>query len=787
MLTMENAPAAFFGRRTVAIGYGAKSVAQSLDWPGEDKTSDNDDVRTLRRRPASFSDSVYAAETRDDDDVDVNTPRGWVVRGPVSADPEAEVRSEHSDRFRHYVPAAATAAASVNNAGGGTGIGHHKGDYDDVDAEAERQRHRHEASSSFSTDRHGVLMSAAATRANRHDAGVGAQTDVSTFLRRAPPVEPNEKVVVKSPIIDKPPFAAYGRGNARPVRSIDQYASYNLNPLLHPGSEKVTIAKQQGATNKVFNSALSRLGFDASTFNAKSLKARGIGVGNSSGSGVGSSTSMNLSLSSTTRLAAYPACDEVSTFPSLATPGCRDVATQRTSFQLEDEILQSNAQGDMRPLDLARLTVVSSRLRRLEGHRYGAVGRVQRDDDIDAAPPPRWRSKQVKCAPPPFHPGRRVLKRDEYIAGRRASPPPPLKAPPPTPPRATIRATPGSLRRGSELLPPLPPPPPPPPASRRLPHSIIPLEAELPTQSLRGITNASNESEGVAATLRRTGGNGGNSGGGALASTLVTPTVTGRAIGAPVGSLQVTFSGARVPVYELVPLPPDLSALSPPPARNFAPQGPTHVLPPQQETLVASTSARHALPPPPIPSSVSLTFNTKTWQPLGGVEGEEGSVFTAGATSSVMAKRVAEASAARDASKAARALLPRNKNNSSSDGGGDNEEKPAVALGVAGFNAIGARAAGVARSASPPKGLLKAWGGRGGGDDEEGGEGERKDPADMRAVKKGTAGADVAEARALPRESKLGGTGHVSPGPKAERQPRMSSREVQDDNEGGQE
>jgi len=197
---------------------------------------------------------------------------------------------------------------------------------------------------------------------------------------------------------------------------------------------------------------------------------------------------------------------------------------------------------------------------------------------------------------------------------------------------------------------------------------------------------------------------------------------------------------------------PDLSALSPPPARIVPHIASAHVL--------AEAAMARAMPPPP-PPPISLTYNTKTWEVLG----QEDALTAAGAASAQLAARVVEENFAREAeaSKAARAKLPKSEKPAPVliDG-----EKPPVAIGVAGFRMFGARAAAVARAASPPKGPPPSTAANA---DEE-----IKDVSEMNPVKPGTAGANVAEARRAvspkPKEHHLFGAGHVSLGPKPERQ-----------------
>lgn len=314
-----------------------------------------------------------------------------------------------------------------------------------------------------------------------------------------------------------------------------------------------------------------------------------------------------------------PTGAEVETFSAGA--GRRDVATQRTSFQLEEALLSAAAApgGGAVQLNLANLAIKSPRLRLLEGARFSADGRTPSAVGSLDAPPPSWKFKHAaigRGAPAPFSPGAKPQARDAFLgyapsplrAAAGAGTPPrgggvgsgkkgtPLPPPPPAP-----RATPGTARRGPP--PPVapsasprlaaaaaPPPPPPPPAS---PHAAAPPRRP---DSGAGAARSLNWSAGRKAAAPRS------------------------PAGAPPGSpAPVRVGGALVAAYALEPLPPDLSALSPPPAPPREVVG----LTPAGAARVAAHAAAAPQPPPPPPHAppatpppVAWAVHTKQWAPV---------------------------------------------------------------------------------------------------------------------------------------------------------------------------
>ena len=104
----------------------------------------------------------------------------------------------------------------------------------------------------------GPPSAAAAPRAAAAASGeIECQTSVTSFHKPAAPLLPEDLPPPKKAREVKPPFACYGRGNSKPTHSSDMLASYNLNPLLHPSSEKeAVLAAGGGHGHKVFKSAL---------------------------------------------------------------------------------------------------------------------------------------------------------------------------------------------------------------------------------------------------------------------------------------------------------------------------------------------------------------------------------------------------------------------------------------------------------------------------------------------------------------------------------------------------
>ena len=604
----------FFGRRHEAIGYGAPSVAESLRWPGES----SDGAASIAPRAAShspFAASLAAAahrhrESNDDDSefdrvtggdgfIVPQPSKGWAVK---LTNPTAdEMRSEVRDQYRHFASARAPPVDPLP-----------RGD---------------DASASLAATAALAAAPRAKTPRPTHTGGVASvdcqtETPAVVNMRVAPRAAvrpPPPRARVSNPT--KPPFAAYGRGNARPVSSADFLASYNLNPLLHPRKRESADAPTKA--HKVYESAITRINFDASKFSARALAARGVSVGSTTalrslrappaatpkgptrgvqidGSGTirGDDTSPHVRV-----LPRTPSGEEFRVCSIV--DNRRTVATQRTAFQLEDELVAAGSFSNAGGLDLAWLTVRAPQLVSIEAAQRGTRAREPRAlDDLTSAP--RWRDKQVVCAPRPFGPGKSslVLNRDAFMdleAGHALARAPP---PPPPPPNAAARAAelaaiamrpaPGTGRRaGGPSAPPprtrtvrapaqgiLPPLPPPPPFSNRAPPS-------------------KNISTGVSGAMAEIS---------ALHSILSS---AGEAV--PPGGVLVQVGGrVREPAFELVPTAPDLTAFAPPPA----PTGPApvrHVLPRSQPIDEPAAQTTRVEPPPP---PAAITFNTKTWGPI---------------------------------------------------------------------------------------------------------------------------------------------------------------------------
>ena len=281
------------------------------------------------------------------------------------------------------------------------------------------------------------------TDGNTHD----CQTDETSF----PPAPPMPKALFrpkarKAPLL-KPPFECYGRGNKRPLNSLDMMASFNLNPLLHPTCSSSGGGGGSEKPHKVFTSTLRRANYDPTAYSSKALAARGICC---AAQGVGADFPAQARGGA---VLTYPTGAEVEVFP--APCGLmRDVATQRTTFLLEDAVSEAllGAQGQV-ALNLPLLAQRIPRLRALEGHRYTPVTKQPPPSaaaGVAHGGTPLWKEHQAsigKGAPLPFSPGRFVLTREEYLseAGRCATPASPTP-PPAAPAAARTPATPLHLQ-----------------------------------------------------------------------------------------------------------------------------------------------------------------------------------------------------------------------------------------------------------------------------------------------------------------------------------------------------
>jgi hypothetical protein len=568
-------------------------------------------------------------------------PDGWRVKASLAGGAEPDdppLQSEAGDAYRHWMPAAssrssssfpshpASARASPPPEGAAPG---------GATAVAAALAAVDVAAAVDAPPRVGGVRGAPLPRreaAPSHSGGsIDCQTEATSFSKPPPPILSSDLPPPKKAVPVKPPFACYGRGNSKPTHSSDMLASYNLNPLLHPTSEKEAVLSAGGARgHKVFNSALAKLNYDASAYNARALAARGVSVGSSAAFAPPSPGAEGGA-----RFSTLAAGAEVEVHP--AGEGRRDVATQRTAFQLEDALLSAAAAPGggtaVLQLNLATLVMKSPALRKLEGARFGARGSAPDAGSLDA-PPPSWKFKQAgigRGAPAPFSPGPKPQAREEFLgasptkaraaggaawaagggsgakrgggAGTPVAPPP---APPP-------RVTPGSARRG--------PPPPVTPSASPAPARAAERPPPPPPASAGGGPSPArprpDTGSGARASLDwRKGG----------ARSAASPP----AVASPTA---LRVGGALVAAYALEPTPPDLSSLAPPPAAPIEAAGLTPAGAARAAAMAATAAAAAAAanaspsPAPTAPPSatkappVAWAVHTKHWAPVDAAAG----------------------------------------------------------------------------------------------------------------------------------------------------------------------
>ena len=419
----------FYGKTKSVIYTGsAPNVSSALTWPGEEVE------HPLERPQASAGSSGSGAGAEAPEGVLV--PSGWGIRRLVSGSSEQPLlRSEHGDQYRHFIPAVPPPPPLP------------------VAEEPPPPPTPAPTPADTQPATAGRLQSG-----REHD----CQTDLTSFPPALPAPKSSSRPKARAPKAVKPPFACYGRGNSTPLSSKDYMASFNLNPLLHPAGSKDTRPGTAAPPHKVFATALMRANYDPSAYNPRGLAAR-----------LGAGVSADLPPpppGSAAAKAQLLAGSEVQAFPS-ASGLTRDVATQRTCFELEEAVSEALREGgcpsSTAALNLPLLTQRLPRLRALEGWQYSQVSKevgVGAAASLSHGGTPLWKEHQASIsrgAPLPFSPGRGVLNRAEYLGetqrSRQRSPAKVAASPSATATAAATplhratpsRAAPGTLRQGA--------------------------------------------------------------------------------------------------------------------------------------------------------------------------------------------------------------------------------------------------------------------------------------------------------------------------------------------------